>query len=138
MIVGIGATFVPHLVDETNGLVDATPGYVQDLTEGRGRLGFLERKYQIVEKVQEQVNKGDAAKRLFGFSDTAVAVTKGIITLVAATVTIFFLTLLPAARRRRRGSSASTRSCPSAHSRAGDVSAATSTRRSPATSPATC
>src|SRR5262249_30064680 len=50
VIVGIGATFVPHLVDEVNGLIDATPGYVSDLTEGRGRLGFLERKYQIVEK----------------------------------------------------------------------------------------
>src|SRR5262245_8294375 len=59
VLVGIGATFVPHLVDETNNLIDATPGYVQDLTEGRGRLGFLERKYQIVEKVQQQVNKGD-------------------------------------------------------------------------------
>src|SRR3954452_2787854 len=63
--VGIGATFVPHLVDEVNGLIDATPGYATDLTEGRGRLGFLERKYQIVEKVQDQVNKGDTAKRLF-------------------------------------------------------------------------
>jgi predicted PurR-regulated permease PerM len=91
-IVAIGATFVPHLVDETNNLIDATPGYVQDLTEGRGRLGFLERKYQIVEKVQEQVNKGDVAKRLFGFSDTAVAVTKGIITFIVATVTIVFMT----------------------------------------------
>ena len=91
-IVGIGATFIPHLVDEVNGFVDATPGYVKDLTEGRGRLGFLERKYQIVEKVQEQVNKGDTAKRLLGLSGTAVAVTKGILTLVAAAVTIFFLT----------------------------------------------
>ena len=42
--------------------------------------------------MQEQVNKGDVAKRLFGFSDTAVAVTKGIITFIVATVTIFFLT----------------------------------------------
>jgi predicted PurR-regulated permease PerM len=92
VLVGIGATFVPHMVDEVNGLIDATPGYVRDLTEGRGRLGFLERKYQIVEKVQQQVNRGNVAKRLFGFSDTAIAVTKGIITLVAATVTIFFLT----------------------------------------------
>src|SRR5438093_209960 len=44
-IAGVGATFVPKLVDEVNGLVDATPGYVDDLTKGRGRLGFLERKY---------------------------------------------------------------------------------------------
>ena len=83
---------MPKLVDEVNGLVDATPGYVEDLTEGRGRLGFLERKYQIVEKVQEQVNEGDAPSGCSGFSDTAVAVTKGVLTLIVATVTIVFLT----------------------------------------------
>ena len=38
------------------------------------------------------MNKGGAAKRLLGISNTAVAVTKSILTLVAATVTIFFLT----------------------------------------------
>jgi predicted PurR-regulated permease PerM len=91
-IAGIGASFVPKLISEVNGLVDATPGYVQDLTEGRGRLGFLERKYQVVEKVRKEVKKGDAAKRVLGFSGAAVAVTKGVITIIAATVTIIFLT----------------------------------------------
>ena len=92
VIVGIGATFVPTLVEEVNGLVDETPTYVEDLTRGEGRLGFLERRYHIVEKVREQVEKGDAAKRLLGLSDTAVAVTKGVLTLIVATLTIFFLT----------------------------------------------
>src|SRR4051812_19479319 len=27
VVIGIGATFVPTLVDEVNGLIDATPGY---------------------------------------------------------------------------------------------------------------
>jgi len=91
VIVAIGFTFVPKLVDEVNGFVDALPGYVDDLTKGQGRLGFLERKYQIVEKVQEQVNKGGAS-RILGLSGTAVAVTKSVLTLIAATVTIIFLT----------------------------------------------
>jgi predicted PurR-regulated permease PerM len=91
-IVGIGATFVPKLVDETNGFAQALPGYTQDLTHGRGRLGFLERKYHVVEKVQEQVKKG-GAKKLFGLSGAALTVTKSVITVVAATVTIVFLTL---------------------------------------------
>ncbi len=91
VIVGIGWTFVPKLVDEVNGFVDATPGYVQDLTEGRGRLGFLERKYQIVEKVREQVNEGGAS-RLLGLSGTALAITKSVLTLLVASVTIIFLT----------------------------------------------
>jgi predicted PurR-regulated permease PerM len=91
VIAGVSATFVPKLTDETNGLVDATPGYVEDLTHGRGRLGFLETKYHIVEKVRERVANGGAS-RLLGLSGTAVSITKGIITVVAATITIVFLT----------------------------------------------
>jgi predicted PurR-regulated permease PerM len=88
---GIGALFVPTLVDEVNGFVQATPGYVEDLTEGRGRLGFLERRYHIVEKVREQVDEGGAS-RLLGLSGTAVALTKGVLTMIVAMVTIIFLT----------------------------------------------
>jgi predicted PurR-regulated permease PerM len=91
VVVGIGWTFVPKLVDEVNGLVQALPGYVEDLTHGRGRLGFLETKYHVVEKVREQVNKGGAS-RLLGLSGTAIAVTKSVLTIIAASVTIVFLT----------------------------------------------
>ncbi|MEI8105688.1 MAG: AI-2E family transporter [Actinomycetes bacterium] len=90
-IAGIGSTFAPKLVSEVNGFVNATPGYIHDLTQGRGRLGFLETKYQIVEKVQKQVKDG-GAKRLLGLSGAAVAVTKSVITMIVATVTIVFLT----------------------------------------------
>jgi predicted PurR-regulated permease PerM len=91
VIVGVGATFVPKLVDEVNGFVQALPDYVRDLTHGRGRLGFLETKYHVVEKVREQVEKG-GARRVLGLSGVAVSVTKSIITIVAATITIVFLT----------------------------------------------
>src|SRR4051812_40786617 len=91
VVVAIGWTFMPKLIDEVNGFVQQLPNYVHDLTHGRGRLGFLERKYDIVEKVREKVDNGGAAK-LLGLSGTAIAVTKSIITIVAATVTIIFLT----------------------------------------------
>jgi predicted PurR-regulated permease PerM len=91
VIAGIGATFVPKLVDEVNGFVQALPNYVHDLTHGRGRLGFLERKYHVVEKVREQVQNGGATKVL-GLSGAALSVTKSVITIIAATVTIVFLT----------------------------------------------
>jgi predicted PurR-regulated permease PerM len=91
VIVAVGATFVPKLIDEVNGFVQALPNYVHDLTHGRGRLGFLERKYHIVEKVREQVKSGGATKVL-GLSGAALSVTKSVITIVAATVTIVFLT----------------------------------------------
>jgi len=90
-VVAIGWTFVPKLVDETNGFVQALPGYVHDLTHGRGRLGFLERKYHIVEKVREQVKQGGAS-RVLGLSNTAIAVTRSVLTIIAAAVTIVFMT----------------------------------------------
>jgi predicted PurR-regulated permease PerM len=88
---GIGAVFVPTLVGEVNDLVDATPGYVEDLTEGRGPIGFLERDYQIVDRLREAIEKGGASGVL-GVSGTALAVTKGVVTAVVATITIAVLT----------------------------------------------
>ena len=73
-------------------LRQTVPDYVDDLTRGRGRLGFLERDYQITDRVREAVAKGGATKAL-GLSGTALAVTKGVITAVVATITIAFLTL---------------------------------------------
>ena len=87
----IGATFVPTLVHQVNSFVDKLPSYVDDITSGRGRLGFLETKYHVVEKVREQVREGGASK-VFGLSGTALAVTKGVINVVVATVTIVFMT----------------------------------------------
>ena len=83
---------VPTIVSQVNDFIDAVPGYVADLTEGKGRLGFLEREYQITERVRDALSEGGATKVL-GLSGTALAVTKGVITAVFATLTIAFLTL---------------------------------------------
>ena len=90
--VGIGALFVPTLVREVNDFANAVPGYVDDLTKGRGRLGFLERNYQIVEKIRDAVKKSGAAGVL-GLTGTAVSVTKSVFNAIIAVVTIAFLTL---------------------------------------------
>ena len=52
-LVGLGALFLPTIVHQANEFVDATPGYVDDLTKGRGRIGFLETKYHVVERVKD-------------------------------------------------------------------------------------
>ena len=91
VMAGIGATFIPTLVDQVNDFVEALPGYVEDITQGRGPLGFLETEYQVVEKVRDAVQEGGAG-RIVGFSGTALAVTKGVITLIVATITIAFMT----------------------------------------------
>ena len=91
VIVGVGASFIPKLVDEVNGFVDALPNYAHDLTHGRGRLGFLETKYHVVEKVRQSVQSG-GARKVLGLSGAALSITKSVITIIAATVTIVFLT----------------------------------------------
>jgi predicted PurR-regulated permease PerM len=91
-IAALGASFVPILIDQVNSFVEALPDYVEELTRGEGRLGFLEREYQITERVREVVEEGGASGVL-GLSDTALAITKGVLTAVVATVTIAFLTL---------------------------------------------
>jgi predicted PurR-regulated permease PerM len=90
-LAAIGALFIPTLIDNVNKFVDAVPGYIDDVTKGKGRLGFLETKYHVVEKVREQINQG-GAKRLLGLSGTAVAITKSVVNIVVGTITILFLT----------------------------------------------
>jgi predicted PurR-regulated permease PerM len=90
-IAAIGYAFIPTLVNQVNDFVQAVPGYVDDLTKGRGRLGFLETKYQIVEKIREQVKEGGAS-RVLGLTGAAISITKSVVSLVVATITIAFLT----------------------------------------------
>jgi predicted PurR-regulated permease PerM len=92
VIVGIAATFVPTLVREVNDFANAVPGYVEDLTKGKGKLGFLERKYEIVERIQEALSKSGVAG-LLGLTGTALSVTKSILNSIIAAITITFLTL---------------------------------------------
>ena len=87
----IGFTFVPTLVDQVNEFVQKLPDYAHDVTHGRGRLGFLETKYHLQERVRSAVSHGGATKVL-GLSGAALAVAKGVITIVVATVTILFMT----------------------------------------------
>jgi predicted PurR-regulated permease PerM len=87
----IGALFIPTLVDQVNEFVASIPQYVDDLTRGRGRLGFLQREYHVVDRVREAVEDGGASK-LLGVSGTALAITKGIVTMIVAIVTIMFMT----------------------------------------------
>ena len=90
-IVAIGFTFVPTLVHQVNDFVNKLPDYAHDVTHGRGRLGFLETKYHIQERIRKAISDGGATKVL-GLSDVAFSVAKSVISIVVATVTILFMT----------------------------------------------
>jgi predicted PurR-regulated permease PerM len=92
LLVGIGWLFIPTLVSQVNDFAGKVPDYLHDLTKGRGRLGFLQEKYHLVDKARKALREGGASK-LFGISGTALALAKGVVNAVLATVTIAFLTL---------------------------------------------
>jgi predicted PurR-regulated permease PerM len=90
-LAAIGVLFVPTLVNQVSDFVGKVPDYVEDITQGRGRLGFLETKYHIAERIRDALHDG-GAKRIFGLTGTAISITKGVITIVVGTITILFLT----------------------------------------------
>src|SRR3954464_6673440 len=79
VIVGVVALFVPTLVRQVNHFVDALPGYVNDLTKGKGPFGFLETKYHVKERVQELVSGNGGTKVAGGFG-TVIDVTRTLAT----------------------------------------------------------
>src|SRR6266581_7288841 len=91
VIVGIGFLFIPTLVGQVNDFAGKVPDYLHDVTKGRGRLGFLQEKYHLVDKARKALRQGGASK-LFGLSGTALAVAAGVVNAVLATVTIVFMT----------------------------------------------
>jgi predicted PurR-regulated permease PerM len=78
-------------VHQVNDFANKVPDYLDDVTKGRGRLGFLQTKYHLVDKARDALHEG-GAKKLFGLSGTAIALTRSIITVVVAIVTIAFMT----------------------------------------------
>ena len=62
----IGFLFVPTLVSQVNDFVNKLPDYAHDVTHGRGRLGFLETKYHLQERIGAVKDGG--AKKVLGLS----------------------------------------------------------------------
>jgi predicted PurR-regulated permease PerM len=89
-IAGLAALILPTIVQQANDLVDAAPGYVEDLTKGRGPLGFLETRYHVVERVRDAVEGGGGG--VSSGASTALDVTRSVVTFIAAVITIVFLT----------------------------------------------
>src|SRR3989475_3252302 len=100
VVVGIGFLLIPTLVSQVNDFAGKVPDYLHDLTKGRGRLGFLETKYHLVDKARKALREGGAS-RLFGVSGAALSLAKGVVNAVLATVTIAFMTLFMLLEGRR-------------------------------------
>jgi predicted PurR-regulated permease PerM len=92
VIAGIAYLLTPPLVRQVRDFVDAVPGLVEDLTKGRGPLGFLEREYHIVERIREVI-ADQGVGGVLGFTGAGLSIARGVLTAVVGVVTIAFLTL---------------------------------------------
>ncbi|MEA2457426.1 MAG: hypothetical protein QOC95_398 [Thermoleophilaceae bacterium] len=92
VITGLGFLLIPTIADQVSKLAGAAPGYVHDLTSGRGPLGFLETRYHVVEKVKSTFATGGGANSFIGGAGTALSITKSVVTGIVAFVTIMFMT----------------------------------------------
>jgi predicted PurR-regulated permease PerM len=81
---------IPPLVSQATDLIRAIPDAIDDLTAGRGPLGFLQSEYGLADTAREFL-EGRSSDGVLGLTSPALGVVRGILTVVVATVTIFFL-----------------------------------------------
>jgi predicted PurR-regulated permease PerM len=91
-IAGLSYLLIPPLVDQITEFVEAVPDLVDDLVRGEGPLGFLQREYQIVDRVREAIEERGVGG-LLGFTDVGLSFARSVLTAVVGVVTIAFLTL---------------------------------------------
>ena len=87
----LAALLLPPLIDQAEGLADAAPEYVEDITAGRGPLGFLQRDYQLVDRIREATENREGSP--LGSAGTLIEFGRGVLTTIVGIVTIVFLTL---------------------------------------------
>ena len=87
----IGYLVIPSLVSQVSNFVNAVPGFIDDLTAGRGPLGFLQDRYQIVDRIRAAIEK-QGVGGVLGLSQPALDAVRSVVTAVAGVVTIIFLT----------------------------------------------
>jgi predicted PurR-regulated permease PerM len=77
------------LVSESRRLVDDAPNLVQQLTQGNGRLGFLEQRFHVVEKTRQIVD----SPKLPGTASRAIGAVGSAVQTGGAILFVAFLTL---------------------------------------------
>jgi predicted PurR-regulated permease PerM len=92
VLAGIGTLFVVPLVHEGTQLADQLPGMVNDAKAGRGPVGHLLDRFNVVEYIQK--NQSKISKYASSLSTPAIGFARAAATGVAGLVTIFVLSYL--------------------------------------------
>jgi predicted PurR-regulated permease PerM len=87
----IGFLLLPPLVGEVIDFVESLPEILRDGEQGRGPLGYFEREFGLVERLENALEDGGVGAVL-GFTTPAVQVAKAIATTIFSCVAVAFLT----------------------------------------------
>ncbi len=91
VMTGVGFLVIPPLITQVSEFVVAVPDFIDDLTRGRGPLGWLQDDYQIVDRIREAID-AQGPGGVLGLSLPVLDLVRSVITAVVAVITIIFLT----------------------------------------------
>ena len=87
----VGFLIIPPLVTQVSSFVEAVPDFIDDLTRGRGPLGWLQDDYQIVDRIRESI-ESQGPGGVLGLSLPVLDIVRSVVTVVVGVITIIFLT----------------------------------------------
>jgi predicted PurR-regulated permease PerM len=91
VVTGIGFLVIPPLVTQVTEFGNALPDFIDDLTAGRGPLGWLQDEYQIVDRIREAIEK-QGVGGILGLGGPVLDVVRSVVTAVVGAITVIFLT----------------------------------------------
>ena len=91
VVTGIGFLIIPPLVSQVTDFVNAVPDFIDDLTAGRGPLGWLQDEYQIVDRIRAAIEE-QGVGGILGLGGPVLDVVRSVVTAVVGVITIIFLT----------------------------------------------
>ncbi|MER5531545.1 AI-2E family transporter [Streptomyces sp. NPDC002677] len=95
---GFLALVIPPVTKEITALVDAVPGWLEQLHDHQSTIGRLEDRFHLVEKAKEQIGSGGGASGLAGgvLGAGQMVLSTVASTAVVITVTLYCMAALPA------------------------------------------
>ncbi len=87
----VGFLILPPLMTQVSSFVEAVPDFIDDLTRGRGPLGWLQDDYQIVDRIRETI-ESQGPGGVLGLSLPVLDIVRSVVTAVVGVITIIFLT----------------------------------------------
>ena len=91
VMTAVGFLVIPPLLTQVSDFVAAVPDFIDDITAGRGPLGWLQDDYQLVDRIREAI-EAQGAGGVLGLSLPVLDLVRSVVTAVVGVITIIFLT----------------------------------------------